>query len=112
MKWYDILRLNIYGTSLDDMPGSGITSITSWTMNVHCIRNVTIPMIVALRLILSMMRSGVEPCGVYHNDVTFKARPLCNLMRCTALWKCDITDRSKAVFLMWSLLVFLVSEFR
>ena len=47
-----------------------------------------------------------------HNDVTFKERPLCNLMRCTALWKCDITDRSKAVFLMWSLLVFLVSEFR
>ena len=31
-----------------------------------------------------------------HNDVTFKARPLCNLTRCTALWKCDITDRSKA----------------
>ena len=46
-----------------------------------------------------------------HNDVTFKARPLCNLMRCTALWKCDITDRSKAVFLMWSLLVFWCQSF-
>ena len=61
-------------------------SITSWTMNVHCISNVIIPMIVALRLISSMMRRGVGACGVKRrsyqilsNDVTFKARPLCNL---------------------------------
>ena len=32
--------LNIYGTSLDDRSGSGMMSITSWTLNVHCIRNV------------------------------------------------------------------------
>ena len=24
------------------------------------------------------------------DDVTFEARPLCNLTRCTALWKIDI----------------------
>ena len=75
-------------------------SITSWTMNVHCISNVIIPMIVALRLISSMMRRGVGACGVKRrsyqilsNDVTFKARPLCNLTRCTALWKCDIPKK-------------------
>ena len=75
-------------------------SITSWTMNVHCISNVIIPMIVFLRLISSMMRRGVGACGVKRrsyqilsNDVTFKARPLCNLTRCTALWKCDIPKK-------------------
>ena len=34
------LQLNIYGTSLDDRPVSVITSITAWTLNVHCIKNV------------------------------------------------------------------------
>ena len=36
-------------------------------------------------------------CGwsyqILSNDVTFKARPLCNLTRCTALWKCDIPKK-------------------
>ena len=56
-----------------------------------------IPMAVAQKLISSMMRRCVGACGVkrrsyqiLNNDVTFEARPLCNLTRCTALWKSDI----------------------
>ena len=30
---------------------------------------------------------------ILRHDVTFKARPLCNLTRCTALWKCDIPKK-------------------
>ena len=55
------------------------------------------PMVMAQRFISSMMRRCVGACGVkrrsYHilsNDVTFEVRPLCNLTRCTALWKSDI----------------------
>ena len=50
-----------------------------------------IPDVVAQRLISSMIRRCVGACGVLRrsyqilsNDVTFEARPLCNLMRCTA----------------------------
>ena len=49
--------------------------------------------VVAQRLISSMMRRCVGACGVKRrsyqilgNIVTFETRPLCNLMRCTALW--------------------------
>ena len=56
-----------------------------------------IPMVVAQRLISSMMRLCVGVCGVKRKsyqiqriDVTFEARPLCNLTWCTALWKSDI----------------------
>ena len=59
MKLHDI-QLNIYGTSLDIRSGSGMTSRTSWTLNVHCIRNV----VVAQRLILSMIRCCMGACGV------------------------------------------------
>ena len=55
------------------------------------------PMVVAQRLISSMVRRCVGACGVKRrsyqilsNDVTFEARPLCNLTRCTALCKSDI----------------------
>ena len=55
------------------------------------------PMVVAQRLFSSIMRRCVGDCGVLRrsyrilsNDVIFEARPLCNLMRCTALWKSDI----------------------
>ena len=57
-----------------------------------------IPMVVAHRLISSMMRLCVSACRVKRrsnqilsNDVTFEARSLCNLTRCTALWKGDIS---------------------
>ena len=56
-----------------------------------------IPMAVAQRLISSKMRRWVGACGVYRksyqilsNDVTLEARHLCNLTRCTTLWKSDI----------------------
>ena len=56
-----------------------------------------IPMVVAQRLISSMMRRCVGACGVKRrkyqtlsNNVTFEARPLCNLTRCAAFWKSDI----------------------
>ena len=56
-----------------------------------------IHMVVAQRLISSMMIGCVGACGVKRrsyqiqsNDVTFEARPLCNLTQCTALWKSDI----------------------
>ena len=57
-----------------------------------------IPIAVAQRLISSLMRRCVGAYGVNightvqirSNDLTFKARPLCNLTRCTALWKSDI----------------------
>ena len=59
-----------------------------------------IPMVVAQRFISSMMRRRVGACGVVRwsyqilsNDVTFEARPLCNLTRCTALWKSDIPKK-------------------
>ena len=55
------------------------------------------PMAVAERLISSMMRRCVGACGVLQrsypileHDVTYEARPLCSLTRCTALWKTDI----------------------
>ena len=57
MKLHDI-QLNIYGTSLGIRSGSGMTSRTSWTLNVHCIRNV----VVAQRLILSMIRMMLHGC--------------------------------------------------
>ena len=51
-----------------------------------------IPMVMAQRLISSMLRR-VGACGVKRrsyqilsNDVTFEARPLCNLTGCTGLW--------------------------
>ena len=43
-----------------------------------------------------MIRRRVDACGVYQilsNDVTFEARPLCNLTRCTALGKSDIPKK-------------------
>ena len=59
-----------------------------------------IPMVVAQRLISSMMKCCVGACGVQRrsyqilsNDVTFEARPLCNLTRCTALSKSDIPKK-------------------
>ena len=59
-----------------------------------------IPMVVAQRLISSMMRRWVGACGVERrlyqilsNNVTFEARPLFNLTRCTALWKSDIPKK-------------------
>ena len=59
-----------------------------------------IPMVVTQRLISSMMRCCVGACRVYRrsyqilsNDVTFEARPLCNLTRCTELWKSDIPKK-------------------
>ena len=55
-----------------------------------------IRMVVAQSLISSMKRRCVGVCGVYRrsyqilsNDVTFEARPLCNLMRFTGLCKSD-----------------------
>ena len=38
-----------------------------------------------------MGANGVERRSyqILSNDVTFEARPLCNLTRCTALWKSD-----------------------
>ena len=54
-------------------------------------------MVVAQMLISSMKRRCVGACGVQRrsyqilsNDVTFEARPLFNLMWCTALWESDI----------------------
>ena len=47
---HDISSINIYGTSLGNRSGSGMTSITSWTLNVHCIRNV-------IKLLLSWLRA-------------------------------------------------------
>ena len=89
-------QLNIYGTSLDDRSGSGMTSITSWMHN-NCNQ---ISIVVAQMLISSMMRRCVGACGVLRrsyqilsNDVTFEARPLCNLTRYTALWKSDIPKK-------------------
>ena len=59
-----------------------------------------IPMVVAQRLISSMMRRCVgafgvkrRSCQIVSNDVTFEARPLCNMTRCTALWKSDIPKK-------------------
>ena len=56
-----------------------------------------ISMAVAQMLISSIMRRCVGTCWVKRrsyqilsNDVTFEARPLCNLTGCTALWKSDI----------------------
>ena len=55
-----------------------------------------IPMAGAQRLISSMMRRCVGACGVKQRSyqilrhyVTFEARPLCNLTKCTALSKSD-----------------------
>ena len=52
-----------------------------------------IPMVVAQRLISSMMRC-VGACGgkwrsyqILSNDATFEARPLCNLTRCSDIPK-------------------------
>ena len=59
-----------------------------------------IPMVVAKRLISSVMIRCVGACGVKRrsyqiqsNDVTFEARPLCNLTRCNALWKSYIPKK-------------------
>ena len=59
-----------------------------------------IPLVVAQRLISSMMQRCVGACGVKRrsyqilsNDVTFEARPLCNLTWCTALYKSDIPKK-------------------
>ena len=56
-----------------------------------------IPMVVAQRLISSMMRRCVGAFGVQRrtyqilsNDLAFEAKPLCNLTRFTALYKSDI----------------------
>ena len=53
-------------------------------------------MVVALMLISSMIRRCAGASGVKRrsyqilsNDVTFEARTLCKLTRCTALWKSD-----------------------
>ena len=55
------------------------------------------PMVVAQKLISSMIRCSVGVCRVkwrsyqiLSNGVTFEARPLCNFTRCTAIWKSDI----------------------
>ena len=34
-------------------------------------------------------------CQILSNDVTFEARPLCNLTRCTVLWKSDIPMKNR-----------------
>ena len=56
-----------------------------------------ISMVVAQKLISSMMIRCVDACGVSYqiqsNEVTFDARPLCNLTQCTALWKSDIPKK-------------------
>ena len=61
-----------------------------------------IPMVVAQRLISSIMRRCVGAWGfntrsyqIQSNDVNFEARPLCNLTRCTAFWKSDIPMKIK-----------------
>ena len=61
-----------------------------------------IPMVGTQRLISSMMRRCMGACGVERrsyqrlsNDVTFEARLLCILTRCTALWKSDIPKKIK-----------------
>ena len=59
------LELNIYGTSLDERSGSGMTSITPWPLHVHYIRKLNkIPMAVVQRLISSMTRRCVGDSGV------------------------------------------------
>ena len=59
-----------------------------------------IPMAVDQRLISCKMRRCVGDCVVKRrsnqilsNNVTFEARPLCNLTRCTALWKSDMPKK-------------------
>ena len=59
-----------------------------------------IPRVVAQRLISSMIRRCVNACEakrrsyqILSNDVTFEVRPLCNLTRCSALWKSDIPKK-------------------
>ena len=66
------LQLNINGISLDDRSGSGMTSITSWTLNVHCIKECNqIPTVVAQSLISNSKIHCVCACGV-NNYVTLK----------------------------------------
>ena len=45
----------IYGTSLDDRSGSRMTSITSWALNVHCLRNV-------IKFLWSWLRGSFRAC--------------------------------------------------
>ena len=59
-----------------------------------------IPMVVAQGLISSMMKRCFGACGVKRrpyqilsNVVTFETRTLCNLTRCTALWKSGIPKK-------------------
>ena len=61
VKWHNI-QLNIYGTSLDDMLGRGMMSITMYHERALHKKCNQIPMAVAQRLILSMMRRCVEAC--------------------------------------------------
>ena len=74
-------------TSLDGRSGSGITSITSWTIERALYKKCNqIPMAVAQRLISSMMRPCVGACGVLQRSYPI----LCSLTRCTVLCKSDI----------------------
>ena len=53
--------VNIYGISLGDRSGSGMTSVTSWTLNVQCIKECNqIPMVVAQSLISNIK---IHLCG-------------------------------------------------
>ena len=74
-----------------------MTSVTSWTLNVQCIKECNqIPMVVAQSLISNIKIHCVGACGVKRrsyqilNNYVSKARSLCNLTWCTALWKSDI----------------------
>ena len=49
--------------------------------------------------------SNLRSYQILSFDVTFEARPLCNLARCTALWKDDISMKikikSKSIKFCW-----------
>ena len=86
-------QLNIYGTSLDE---NDVNNFMDLERSLHKKYN-QIPMAAAQRLISRKMRRCVGICGVQRRsyqipskDVTFEARPLCNLTRCTALRNSDI----------------------
>ena len=66
-------------------------------MDLHYIKECNqIPIVVAQSLISNIKIHCVGACGVKRrsyqilNNYVSKARPLCNLTWCTALWKSDI----------------------
>ena len=76
---------------MDDRSGIGMTSITSWTLNVHCIKECNqIPMVLPQSLISNIKIHCVGACGFKRrsyqilNNYVSKARPLCNLTWWTA----------------------------